>query len=633
MAYRPFIPSLSKSMEADDAKLTVIRMEVEPSRVAPLRKPCILTSHQVTPYQLRLIFRKIEDHEGGAPMVPVVLFRRCFRRWLDMHDPRISFDLEAFGSCTEGFKMNWTDVRALIDREAMPKIPLCIPQVVFLAMEDFTTSHIATAWYVLTNVVIVINIVVIILQSLSGYSDESVKIFGLINDWCVQLFIFEYFVKAFCVQWCPIAYFDAAWALDHVLPFGESEHLLADSLHTTKLQRFSHWALTTNNVVDLVSMSPKLLSVVLSGMHLPLSSLRMLRLLRVIRVLRAFRVVGKWVTTLQVLSEALFSALGSVFVLVLYIALFSMVAGAVLYNEEDHSKSDHYDTVPSAIAYVTERFVGDSFSKAQTLLGGLILASVGVFKATIFLLPIERLKTATTAAEAKFQENARFREQVERETNRASTPKHLLWVNDFRCPTVRIQVWDARDDANGDPAFGTLHIPILSKEWAEAVVAVPLHGGRVKKLFGKRPELEMKVTWESDEDYEGTLPKGLLKLQVLRGSNFAGGPDTRWRVFLEVPETLYGARASADWTSPTSLTGTSTPEWGEDALRESTIEWGTRDEQKGPENVEDKFRRRVLKLLDAEDERRAMQASIIEMLERQSAQLAELESKTRAMQG
>lgn len=276
--------------------------------------------------------------------------------------------------------MNWKDARVLIDKGKMPKIPLSLPQIVFLAMDDFTTSTLATAWYTLTTIVIVVNIVVIILQSLSGYTDESQSWFALINDWCVNIFILEYFTKAFCSMYCPIALFDSAWMLDHVLPYGDHEHLVANSLHTTKWQRLSHWACTVNNVVDFVSITPKLLSVAVSGMHLPLASLRMLRLLRIIRVFRAFRAVGKWVTTLQVLSEAFMSSLGSVFVLVLYIGLFSMVAGAVLYSEEGET-DDRFRTVPSAIAYVTERFVGDSFSITETLVGGLVLASVGVFKA------------------------------------------------------------------------------------------------------------------------------------------------------------------------------------------------------------------------------------------------------------
>jgi len=537
------------------------------------------------------------------------------------------FDLEAFGSRTEGFKMNWKDARVLIDKGKMPKIPLSLPQIVFLAMDDFTTSTLATAWYTLTTIVIVVNIVVIILQSLSGYTDESQSWFALINDWCVNIFILEYFTKAFCSMYCPIALFDSAWMLDHVLPYGDHEHLVANSLHTTKWQRLSHWACTVNNVVDFVSITPKLLSVAVSGMHLPLASLRMLRLLRIIRVFRAFRAVGKWVTTLQVLSEAFMSSLGSVFVLVLYIGLFSMVAGAVLYSEEGET-DDRFRTVPSAIAYVTERFVGDSFSITETLVGGLVLASVGVFKATIFLLPIERLKTATTAAEAKFQENARFREQIERETITAKMPKHLEWVNDFSCPSVRVRVYDEAGFQNfQDPAIGTLHIPIHSMEGTEALVAVPLHGGRVKTMFGPRPELEINVCWDPDvENTNAHLPKGDLSLQIVRGTSFAG-VDTRWRVFLEVPETLYGARATADWTSPSSTTGGPTPQWGEGATCINVIEWAVSDKEQETDTPEESFRSKVLDLLEGKKEKGAARRRVLDMLESQAEQLSELETR------
>lgn len=85
------------------------------------------------------------------------------------------------------------------------------------------------------------------------------------------------------------------------------------------------------------------------------------------------------------------------------------------------------------------------------------------------------------------KENARFREQIERETITAKMPKHLEWVNDFSCPSVRVRVYDEAGFQNfQDPAIGTLHIPIHSMEGTEALVAVPLHGGRVKTMFGPR---------------------------------------------------------------------------------------------------------------------------------------------------
>lgn len=612
-------------------KSDYVRMEEARSIAGPPRKPCIATSHEFTPFQLRLLFRRIEIFEKNSAKVPVITFRRCFRRVLDMFDPRADFDLEEFG-CHEGCsKMSWQDVRIAIDRGVVPKIQLSLPQVIFLALEDFTTSHIATIWYCLTNLAIVVNISVMILQSLDGYSETTKGYFAFSTDCCISLFVFDYFAKAITVVWCPIALYDEVWMFDHALPSGDKEYLITHSLHTTKLQRLFYWATCARNLIDFFSILPNMLSLVMSGMHLPLSPLRMLRLLRVVRILRAFKAVGKWVTTLQTLGEAFFSSMGAVFVLVLYMAVFALVTGAVLY-ELEHSGGSHFVDVPTAMKFVTERFVGKSLSVASSMTGAAVLAGVGMFKGIIFLLPIDKLKKATKASADRFQQMSTFKDQVERETLVRSLPKGIAWASDFNCPTARFEVFDGgAEDGERHPSVGTAHIPLFEMQPTEVVLLVPLHGGAATRAFGAKPELEVLVTWTPamENRKKRDPPKGDLALKVLSGVNFASAVGSRWQVRMYVPETIYGDTANTTFLTSRSLAATATPTWGDHAQGFFTIAWEAKDEEKHQETQAEAFRRQVLAALEPDPEDEGFEEKVLGLLELQSKRIAELEEKIR----
>jgi hypothetical protein len=335
----------------------------------------------------------------------------------------------------------------------------------------------------------------------------------------------------------------------------------------------------------------------------------MLRLLRVIRVLRAFKAVGKWVITLQVLGEAFYSSLGSIMVLILYICLFSMVAGAVLYQQEGSVLEDYSD-VPTAMTVVVERFVGKSYSISTTLLSALVLASVGMFKGIIFLLPIDHLKKASKASEKRFHDLHLMRQQVDDEDLRIHCPQET-WAMDLRCPAVRVRVFpegmistEGAAAGQGLPSTGTLNVPILRSDAVESTICVPLHGGPAQKLLGPRPELEVFVMWRPSGMQNDSLPSGELVIRIRGGRYFSGGRHRHWCVHMEAPEKLYGKLASADWVSPCSNIGSPNPDWGEDAVHTFEIGWEAPGAAKMTVEPPDaKFRNQVLEILEAQTKR------------------------------
>jgi len=628
-----------------------VKMEEVPD-LPPPRKPFVMTAFELTTFQMRLMFRSLEQAQKSKS-VPVTLFRRCYRRLLDMLDQQLDFDAEKFGSAKGGLELKWEDVRNAIDhKDVIPRIPLNLPQIIFFIMEDHNTSIAALLWYCIMNIGIITNIAVIILQSYTGRSQSEAELLETVLYGCVLLFVFDYCMKAFCVFFVPVAMYDEAWMLQHILPVGrQSASLASESLMPRPWSRFRYWATMPSNLVDFFSILPFFLSAVVEGLHLPLSSLRMLRLLRVMRVLRAFKAAGKWVTTLQVMGEAFSASMGSITVLVLYIVLFSMVCGAVLFQQEPAQDFSHgFEHVPAAMLYVTELFVGKSFSVSGTILSGFILAALGLFKGIIFLLPIERVKKATKESESKFDELNKLRQQVEEEDQLNKLPPGLHWATDFGCPVVRIEAFNDAMSAlhSRDAGIGMLHVPLFEKEPVEVTCVVPLHGGRVRKLFGNVPTIEFELKWTPAPDTSDSLPLGELFLRVLRGSNFSGDKASRWRLSLTIPASLYGKDASLDWISPPSSSGSPDPVWAEDACKMCHIAWRL-EEAPSPSAVhKSKFEDKVLGMLEDQTKRIAALEStghtkgmadpaeqafqkVVALLEAQTKRIADLEKEVKEL--
>mmetsp|Transcript_151749 Transcript_151749/g.486868 ORF Transcript_151749/g.486868 Transcript_151749/m.486868 type:complete len:607 (-) Transcript_151749:215-2035(-) len=567
-----------------------IRMEQAPSKPRAPPKPCIIRTYETTPFLMRVIFKCLEDQEKSHE-VPVVLFRRVLRRFIDTFDPRMQFDLDAWGSRQNKFKMTWADVRLSIEEGLLPMVPLSCPQRIFLTMEDFTSSNTAMLYYIVLNIAIVANIGSIVLASLETKGDFFADNFQIVSELCVYLFVFDYSMKALCVTSCPIALFDEAWLIETATMPGVMK--FSQSLQPTKWQRFIHWATSPTNLIDFFSILPWLLTLVAGQVHLPLSALRMLRLLRVIRVLRAFKAVGKWVITLQVLGEAFYSSLGSILVLVVYIGLFSMVAGAILYQQEHKDNPHDWHDVPSSMRGVVEMFVGKSFSVSNSVVSALVLASVGMFKGIIFLLPITKLRNATQTSQNHVDMLANLRDQVETE----ALPQQIEWASDFNCPCVRVRVHEEGQEKGSIPAIGMLNVPLHELEPVDVLMQVPLHGGP-QRMCAARPEVDIKMLW-TPSGKNPRLPHGKLSVKILQGRNFSGYASSRWRVELEVPEKLYGKGAQTEWMYPLSQTGAPEPAWGDEAAHTFNIDWEVAEDP-NHEMPEQAFQRQVLELLHAQ---------------------------------
>lgn len=297
------------------------------------------------------------------------------------------------------------------------------------------------------------------------------------------------------------------------------------------------------------------------------------------------------------MGDAFFSSLGAVAVLIIYILLFSMVAGALLNQQE--IGNDLFDTVPDAMWYVIARFVSQQHSLPNVkgtptaVTSTILLVAVGLFQGIIFLLPIDRLKTASKVSEKAHNELETLRYQIDEETIRAQLPTQFVWMENPHCPVMRVQVYQDRMEGLLNAGIAVFPVPILSSSFESAQISVGIMRGEPQRMFGEIATLEVSLTWEPTSAVS-TDPEGNLTVLIVSGSSFKIG--RRWRCCVEVPTSLYGQRKK--WTSEASLIGGgSIVTWGADATCTFPIKWETHTKIKS-EPPDDQFLKDLANLVE-----------------------------------
>lgn len=443
------------------------------------------------------------------------------------------------------------------------------------------------------------------IKSVEGLSPYHALFCQEAERWTIRVFAIDYFVKAICVMWVPVPFFNEEWALERILP--NADQIM--ELRTTHWQRFWYFASMPSQVIDFASILPVLLQWLFEeAQHLPLSGLRVLRLLRVMRILKAFKALGSWVRELQVLGEAFYSSLGSVFVLLIYIMLFSMIAGAVLQQQEVDG-DPAFETVPWSTWYVIARFAGGvhSLPRAQavasTPISALVIAAMGLFRGVVFLLPIDQLKKATQEAEMRQKEIQDMSKQVTEEADelhRIQLGEGATWAKDPTCPYVRVEVsiCDSSGTPMARPAVGAINVPIFLDTPEEATLLLPLHC----HVAGLQ-KLEVHMHWAPLMS-AGQMPLGKLRLRPQRGFGFSGWGN-QWVCRFLIPVKFYGEGAFEEWFSAASGEASRGEiRWASEG-RTFDVHWQQNIKpDAGPRMQSDEdFQRRVLELLEDQNRR------------------------------
>eukprot|EP00928_Gymnodinium_smaydae_P026598 TRINITY_DN20830_c0_g5_i1.p1 TRINITY_DN20830_c0_g5~~TRINITY_DN20830_c0_g5_i1.p1 ORF type:complete len:623 (+),score=77.06 TRINITY_DN20830_c0_g5_i1:67-1869(+) len=597
-------------MEGSTPKRDYERMGEAPQKP---RLPILETEIKFSLMLLRQVFRKVEKLEHSKE-VHVSVVRRYIRNMLDLHSFHLQLDVEQIGTTRNVELMTWKDLRASIDRGVIPTFHLSFPQMIHLAL-DTQNSVIGCLWYALTNLAIIINVSLLIALSMPEVRDfEYYELLRDVEHYCVYFFTLDYFAKAITACWCPIGMVDEYWLLQHVDASSTSV------VQHSKFERFFHFVAAPPNIVDFASICPFLLQEIFEN-KLPLSSLRMLRLLRVFRVLKSFKALGKWVVELQVLGEAFYTSLGTVAVLLIYMILLAMLAGAIINNQDRHTDPS-FGTVPWSMWYVVSRFVGMAHSlptKGAIPLAPLsvfVLACVGLFKGVIFLLPIERLKTATKHAEAYYKELAEMSAEIEGETLQKTLPASSVWTDDVACPVVRIELFHYSEELKGPigESCGLVKcpVPILYASPENTTLTVPVLGPAMRTFTGSHPVLEVNIQWKPAPGNH-SAPCGTLTMQLVRGSSLrsTGG---RLCCCFEVPVSLYGEGAGELWTCGPCDFPSTEPKWSTEHTKVFDVRWEAQAPKSKPESKQDVFHEHVLELLTSQAEQIKRLEAVVQRL-------------------
>lgn len=148
------------------------------------------------------------------------------------------------------------------------------------------------------------------------------------------------------------------------------------------VQRPVRYALSFFGIVDLLSILPTYLSLVLGGAH----TLMVIRVLRLLRVFRVFKLV-RYVSEAGMLGRALMASRRKILVFLLAVMSITIIFGTVMYLVE--SPEAGFTSIPTSIywAIVTLTTVGYGDIAPQTWFGQLLAAGIMILGYAMIAVP------------------------------------------------------------------------------------------------------------------------------------------------------------------------------------------------------------------------------------------------------
>mmetsp|Transcript_33481 Transcript_33481/g.77798 ORF Transcript_33481/g.77798 Transcript_33481/m.77798 type:complete len:635 (-) Transcript_33481:163-2067(-) len=579
---------------------------------------------------LRLVYHRMEhfgyinkEHKG----VHVCVFRRCMRRLLDMFDSEIVFDFEAFGGHRKAVWLKWEDVRHALEEGRIPEVELSLPERVFMVLDGRMNSVLGIVWTSLMFVLIIANVVMIVMVSIPGYCTQPILLdlggCDEFMDVLTVLFSVDYFGKLACAPYCRHALFNDEWLIEQVIVDPNDPNNPPPS-QASAWHRLWYFVGVPLNIIDLISILPFWINAFFGFMHLQVGFFRSLRLLRLFRLFK----FGKFSKTLLVLGDTFRKSSQSICVLILYIAMISLLAGAVIHRFEI-DREDHeglFRTVPSSLWWVVTRMVSmhSSLPGAKgfpnSWVSAMVVTWVGMFKGVIFVLPIGQITTAFKEAWANQEMHDRMQKQIEREKVQ---PLGSEWSKEPTAPTGRLELFHYLDGGGmlDLDAYGSLPLPIFTKTFTDSTIWIPLSGADMWTLC-HNPLLQIQVIWKPDsDDTKEMLPQGQLLVRLLQGFGFPSAGKNRWGVKTSIPTGLYGNDSYEYFIAPPSSSITSMPTWDEGVCQSFEIGWADNiaglkriPSKETPEQDEAGFQEKVLALLESQAQRiQQLEKTLVEM--------------------
>jgi len=487
-------------------------------------------------------------------------------RLFDGFDLQHGTDVDSFGSKRQTDHLTWWQIRETLAEHPLQPVALrCVERVV-LALEDANGSWFSCMYTYFMLFLITANLVLITLKSLPGVCNRSSD--GRCGGDTMEAamlgaFTVDYVVQFMCVPFSRSGVFDRKWLIDTVVPMSTDK--LHSALECPRSERWWRWFSSPQALLDLASILPFWLTFILGSAKLPLSFLRILRLSRVLRFFK----FGRFNADFHVLGETFVRSGNSIQVLLLYIIITSVIAGAALEIVEVDSGSGPFETVPSSAWWVYVHMVYShnsapvSREPPNTLAAKVICSILKLFMGILWNLPFAEIRKNYREVSREVEEGARLLQECTKES--AQHPAND-WMNSYMSPSVQIELLNGQQVV----ASGALPVPLLENHACNGRVSAVLPSGVLVRKSGKTPIVEFVVTWSPDEERKG--PCGNLQLELLRGHHFPKWEPAGWKIKLSVPSHLYGEGRYHVWESSIS-NGRCTNPWWRDPVVSCNICW------------------------------------------------------------
>lgn len=232
-----------------------------------------------------------------------------------------------------------------------------------------SSSLAAYVWSLFMAGVIVLSTASIILSSMPALSDKR-EAWDSIETLCVSIFTFDYFMRWFFV---PELLGDGTSRV--LAPLGRVGRFLA------RRGKFMSGGFA---VIDLLSIIPFYTGLILTSDSGPFAALRVIRLARLVRVFK----LGKDSKTVEVLVQSLKMGFPAISMLVMYLAAYLFLFGALMYECEGDTAGTPFNSIPASfwwgMATVTTVGYGDMFPISDVgRLVGAVAATLGLVGMTL----------------------------------------------------------------------------------------------------------------------------------------------------------------------------------------------------------------------------------------------------------
>jgi voltage-gated potassium channel len=231
-----------------------------------------------------------------------------------------------------------------------------------------TGSRAARSIELLLITLIFLNIIAIILESVKEINDEYGQFFHELEKFSIIIFTIEYGLRIWTAPENP--------------------------KYPNRFSGRIRYALTTMSLIDLLSIIPFYLSLVLNFFPIDLRFIRIIRLIRLIRVLK----IARYLKALNLIQAVLRERREQILLSLMFIIFLLIIVSTVMFYVEHDAQPELFSSIPATMWWGIETLttVGYGDMIPQTTFGRILGGMIAILGIGLFALPAGILSSGLT---------------------------------------------------------------------------------------------------------------------------------------------------------------------------------------------------------------------------------------------